>query len=119
MSTEREQVIALLRKAADLVEASEAVPVPDVTMRFWLRESGDAPATVTAIMTALPGGWKAEQANYGGTDFLKLESEAGQRHLRVIVPAALAGTEEGTRVVTEWRPLPEITALLEQPGGEQ
>jgi len=117
---QRAEAIAELRAIADLLEADQSVPLPSTQVNFWVRHTGDNAAVGTRIAQALAGPWTSRQVTYG-SDFLELRSRpASGLKVDVLIPAEDACTEEGTRTVTVWKPLPAIAALApgQQEGGE-
>jgi hypothetical protein len=111
---------AAMRAVADLLQngTGEGVGLA-ARVDFWVRRHGpDNAANGIAIATALPGPWVAVTKHYS-RDYLELRSRpAPGVEISVKIPAEDACTE-GERVVTEWAPRPEITALVERrDGGE-
>lgn len=113
----RAQYVATLRAIADAVEADESIPLP----HGYLTCFPDSRAVGLALMRAVPLPWKSDVA----TNFLDLTADLGDYssnglRLYVHIRREHAGTEGAERTVTvsEFIPDPEITALLEQDGGD-
>jgi len=120
MTTEdndRMAAAAMLRAAADLIEARPDIELPATGISFYVHGE-DVPATMAAIAAALPCTWRAEITSSGSYEWLYLRSDCpsasvtkGTR-VTISADAADACTAAGAKTVTVWQPAAALATLV-------